>query len=433
MLTTSQRQFFTEPLKQFEKTETGKNIRGRKYTRLKNTDIIDAIGETVTRHTPTLEIISGELLSDALIRWAPRLPRLQGLELWDGKPLEDELMHASMYQHCPQFNSLTIYQWASEDRDHKFSKFIASMRPNSLKKLVTISDVGAGAEAFLALNHHGKSLEDLKICVSDDSLLHLPLLHGCTAVKVLRIEDTHGVLDLEATQNDAFLDIIAWLSKCTSLQHVSFTKLISGAAMITPVLLEHNIKLTNLEIDYYALKDHKAFHQALVHQRNSLRYLSLSGETDGMFRDDLDILVDSLRQLTELRKLWLLLPEVLRDEHVIVIAKDLMLLEELYVSGLELNDIVLESVGNLPNIRNVTLSGISKFTLDGLLDFVSRLGAGNQGIRLTIDMADPETLLSEEEQSIVRECLVQKTGGTWEYLELRGMCCQWSPRNGHRN
>ncbi|KAF2133319.1 hypothetical protein P153DRAFT_381751 [Dothidotthia symphoricarpi CBS 119687] len=413
------KQFFTGPLKQFEKIETRTNIKGRKYVLLKIADIIDAIGEVVTQHTPTLETISGELLSDALMRWAPRLPRLQSLELWDGKPLEDELMHASMYEHCPQFKSLTIYKWSSENRDHKFSRFIASMRPNSLKKLVTISDVGAGAETFLALNHHGKSLEHLKICVSNDSLPHLPLLQSCTAVKILRIEDTHGVLDLEGTQNDAFLEMIAWLSKCASLQHVGFTRLQSGAAIITPVLLEHNIQLSNLEIDSYVLKDHKTFHQALVHQRTSLRYLSLSGETDGMFRDDLDILVDSLRQLTELRKLWLLFPEVLRDEHVIAIAKDLTLLEELYVSGLELNDVVLESIGSLPNTRNVTLSGISKFTLDGLLDFVSRLEAGNQGIRLTIDMADPETILSDEELSIVRDWLTKKAGGTLEYMAWR--------------
>jgi len=416
----SHRQFFAEPLKQFEKTETWTNVKGRKRTRLKIADIIDAIGEAVTQHTPMLDTISGELLSDALIRWAPRLPRLQGLELWDGKPLEDELMHMTMYENCPRFKSLTIYKWSSEDRDHKLSNFIASMRPNSLKKLVTISDVGAAAKTYLSLNHHGKSLEDLKICVSNDSLPQLPFLQGCTAVKVLRIEDTHGVLDLEATQNDAFLEIVAWLSKCENLQHVSFNKLQSGAAIITPILLEHKIQLSNLEIDSYILKDHKTLHQALVHQRSSLRCLSLSGETDGMFRDDLDILVDSLKQLTDLRKLWLLLPEVLRDEHVIVIAKDLALLEELYVSGLELNDIVLESVGSLPHIRNVTLSGISKFTLDGLLDFVSRLGVGNQGIRLTIDMADPETLLSDEEQSVVREVLTQKAGGTLEYMALRG-------------
>lgn len=49
--------------------------------------------------------------SDALVRWSPRLPRLQGLELWDGKPLEDPLVHASLHEYCPNFNTLMIYTW----------------------------------------------------------------------------------------------------------------------------------------------------------------------------------------------------------------------------------------------------------------------------------------------------------------------------------
>ena len=295
------------------------------------------------------------------------------------------------------------------------------MRPNSLQTLQTIRDIQAGPETFLALNHHGKSLEDLKLCVSNESLPHLSLLQGCTALKNLRIEATYGSVDLEATQHDEFLEVIAWLRKCEGLQRLGFAKLQSGAAIITPVLLEHNVKLSFLEIDSYTLKEHQAFHQALVHQKSSLRYLSLSGETDSMFRDDLDILVDSLKQLHQLRDLKLILPEVLRDEHLIIILQNLVLLEDLYVSGLELNDVVLESLASLHNLRNITLSGISKFTLDGLLDFVSQLGPGNQGIRITIDMADPYSLLAEENIAIVKDCLSEKVGGTLEYMALRGM------------
>ncbi|KAF1947825.1 hypothetical protein EJ02DRAFT_300615, partial [Clathrospora elynae] len=276
------KQFFSGPLKQFEKLELGTTIKGKKFTRLKTADIIDAIGEVVTQHTPTLEVISGELHPGALVRWTPRLPRLHSLELWDGKPLEDELVHASIYEHCPQFRSLMIYTWLSVDNDHKFAKFLASMRPNTLQVLHDISDIKAAAETFFALNHHGKSLEDLRLCVSNDSLPHISLLQGCTALKTLRIQDTHGTVDLEATEHDVFLETIAWLRKCENLQRLSFSKLQSGAAIITPVLIEENIKLHSLEIDTYTLKDHKALHQALVHQQSSLRDLLLSGDTDGM-------------------------------------------------------------------------------------------------------------------------------------------------------
>lgn len=354
------------------------------------------------------------------MKWTPRLPRLQSLELWDGKPLEDELVHASLYEHCPQFKSLMIYTWISEDSDHKFASFLSSMRPNSLTSLQTISDIRASAETYLALNHHGQSLEELRLTCSNDSAPHLSLLQGCIALKNLRIDDIHGTVDLEATQHDVFLEMIAWLRKCENLQRLSFFNFISGAAIMTPVLLENSIKLTSLDIDPYTLKEHKTFHQALVHQQSSLRNLSLSGDTDGMYRDDLDILVESLKQLRELRDLKLILPEILRDEHFVTIIGSLQLLEDLYVSGLELNDIVLDSLAGLPNLRSVTLSGISKFTMNGLLDFVSRLGPGNQGIRVTIDMADPDSLLTDDVLNIIRDCLLEKTGGSLEYMAFRG-------------
>ncbi|KAF2033727.1 hypothetical protein EK21DRAFT_58277 [Setomelanomma holmii] len=413
------KQFFAGPLKQFEKTETFTTIRGKKLTRLKNAEIIDAIGEVVTQHTPMLEIISGELLASALVRWTPRLPRLQSLELFDGKPLEDELMHATIYEHCPQLKSIMIYTWTSENCDHKFAKFLGSLRPNSLAQLQCIADVCAGAETFLALNQHSKSLEYLKLCVSSDSAPFLSLLAECKALKYLSIEDLRGQIDLEATQNDVFLEVIAWLTKCENLQHLQFPNMQSGAAIATPILLENNIHLEHLEMDSYTLKDNKAFHQALVHQKDSLQYLSLSGEIDGMFRDDLDALVDSLKQLHQLRDLKLILPEVLSDQRLIDIIDNLTLLEDLFVSGLELNDIVLESIARLPKLRSVTLSGISKFTVDGLLKFVGSLGSGNLGIRVTIDMADPDTLLPQESIDVIAGFLADKTGGTFDYIALR--------------
>jgi hypothetical protein len=249
--------------------------------------------------------------SDALVRWVPRLPRLQSLELYDGKALEDELVHASIQKHCPQFNTLMIYAWRSEISDHKFAKFLGALSPSSLKQLNTINDIRAAAETFLALNQHGKSLEDLKLCISPESAPFLGLLEGCTALKYLRIEDYHGQINLEGTQHDVFLEVVAWLKRCKNLQQLVFPNFQSGAAIATPVMLEHNIRLTHLELYNYVLKDHRAFHQALVQQQSSLEYLSLSGDTDEMFRDDLDILVDSLKQLVLLRELELRLPEIL--------------------------------------------------------------------------------------------------------------------------
>lgn len=294
------------------------------------------------------------------------------------------------------------------------------MRPNSLRAIHTISDVGAAAETFLALNSHGASLTELRISVSNDSMPHLSLLAGCTSLSALRIEDAHGTIALEETQNDVFLETVDWLRKCENLERLSFVQVLSASALVTPVLLEHKIRLRNLEIDSYVLKDSRHFHQALVHQKDSLSFLSLSGETDGMCRDDLDIIVDSLKQLTQLKVLRLLLQEVFHEEHLIAIITDLNFLEELYMNGLELNDHILDFVGNLGNLRSATLAGISKFTIDGLLEFVSRLGPGNQSLRVMIDMADPDTMLPEEQVTLIRESLWEKVGGALEYTPWRG-------------
>jgi hypothetical protein len=259
-----------------------------------------------------------------------------------------------------------------------------------------------------------------RICVSDDSLPHLSLLAGCTALEELRIEDVHGRTVLEDTQNDVFLETISWLRGCEKLHRISFLGLLSAANLLTPLLLEHKIQLRSLEIDSYVLKDSRQFHQALVHQKDSLTYLSLSGDTDGMFRDDVDILVDSLKELQQMETLRLLLQEMFREEHLISVVSHLSRLVELYVSGLELTDSLLEVVGTLPNLRSVAFAGISKFTIVGMTGFIHQLGPTNQGIRIMIDMADPDTLIDEGEVSELRTLLAEKVGGSLDYTPWRG-------------
>ncbi|KAL1607202.1 ATP-dependent RNA helicase dbp2 [Nothophoma quercina] len=100
------------------------------------------------------------------------------------------------------------------------------------------------------------------------------------------------------------------------------------------------------------------------------------------------------------------------------------LLEMIYVSGLELNDVILPSIGALPNLRDVTLGGISKFSVEGLCDFISQLGPGNQGIRITIESAEAETALNDESQALVSEMLAQQVGGTLDYTLYRALTAQ---------
>ena len=41
-----------------------------------------------------------------------------------------------------------------------------------------------------------------------------------------------------------------------------------------------------------------------------------------------------------------------------------------------------------------------------------------------VDMADPDTLLTDEEVSLLRESLMEKAGGTLEYMPGKGMYSQ---------
>ena len=230
----------------------------------------------------------------------------------------------------------------------------------------------------------------------------------------------HSRTVLEESQHDVFLETIDWLKNCEKLHRLSFVGLLSAATVVAPLLIEHKIRIRSLEIDSYTLKDNRSFHQALVHQKDSLTYLSLSGDTDRMFRDDVDILVDSLKQLQKMEVLRLLLQEMFREEHLISIVNSLNKLEELYISGLELTDDLLEPIGQLGNLRSVVLAGISRFTFNGLHTFIDQLGPGNQGIRIMVEMAEPETLMNEIEVSLLQGRLKDKVSGSLEYTPYRG-------------
>ena len=308
-----------------------------------------------------------------------------------------------------------------DDRDHKLSEFIGGIRAQSLKYMETINDAGIGAETFLALNSHSESLKELRLCLRTEALPHLSLLKGCTALETLKLEDSDKRTDLEKTQNDVFLEVIAWLQECTNLRNISITGFLSASSIVLPLLLEDNIHIQRLEVDSYLVKDNRKFHQALTHQRSSLRALDLKGDDDDIFRDDVEVFVDALKTLTELRELKLRgVSDLMKDEQFIPIVENLKLLEDLYISGLEVTDALLGKVAELKYLRIVTFYAISKFTIDGFLGFISKLGPGNQGIVLSVEMAEQNWLLSEEELDLVRETLAANVGGRLEYTPFRG-------------
>ena len=306
------------------------------------------------------------------------------------------------------------------DCDQKLAALLSGLPEQSLKSFTTFSRVDLGAESSLALNCHSKSLTNLELQLTNDAIPHMGLMKGCTAVESLKLTDPYKTVDLDKTQHDVFLEVISWLTESRNLRSLVLNGFISGAALATPVLLEENIRLESLEVYNYSQRDQKAFHQALVHQPGIQRLMLESEPIE--FRDDLDVLIHSLCQLKQLRTLKLIgVSAMFSDSHIGALSEQLEFVEDLYVGGLQLTDSCLEHVVHWRNLRSIAFSGITTFTMEGLLNFVSKLGPGNQGLVLAIDNADPDQGLSEQEQQFVRAQLIEQVDGRLEYTFLRGM------------
>lgn len=405
--------------KEVETSLTPLKPRGKKKKRpwrLNTIATLEAIGESITHHTPLLEELDGEVTSSALRRWTPRLPNLQQMTLWSGAALAGvgDLLHV----HCPNFRSLRFYLWSEPEADSLFAAFLQDLRPQSLETLEIVSISMIGAETFLALNCHGRSLLELKINnIKTEAIPSLSLLKGCTALRSLFLTEATPSTDLEKTQNDVFFEVINWLRDCRDLQTIVFKNFLSAPAILTPILLESNIHLEKLEVSNYVASEAKDFHQALANQQ-SLRSISLKADGEDC---DVDTLVSALSKLVHVVELELTdVSDSFRDEHICILARSLPEIETFWVSGWGITDAIWPCLSELHSLRRLDLTGLSSFTTVGLLDYLSTLGPGNWGLSLSVMRAEPESALVEEAQNIVQEALVSKVEGRFDYTSARG-------------
>ena len=421
------KQFFSDDLARFHFTI---EVRGR-APRLDNKKIITAIGDEITQNAPLLEQLSEPANSNALTSslpvWAPRLAHLQTLDFGDGKALADETVRNLLHAHCPKLEQLRIYISSGDDSDHNLAAFISGMQENTLKHFENISTCGIGPETCLALDSHGKSLKHLKLALAEEGILALGLLQGCTAVEKLSISSLRSSVDLKATQNDVYLEIVEWLKKCASLKELSFHNILSAPDLALPVLSNKETTLEELDINatneeaMYVVKDHHDFHTALKDQP-TLRRLHLCADPDPMSRDDIETLMNTLCSLTSLRELKLTrISDYFSNPQINLLASYLPDLEDLYIGGYGISDAILPNIAKLEKLKAATFSGISAFTSEGIMDFVEQLGSGNAGFVLSVDNADPDSGMSQEEQDLIRELIQVKVDGRLEYQLLRGM------------
>lgn len=429
------KQFFAGKLAQFHFVHST-STRGR-AARLDIKKIVTAIGDKITQHSPLLEALSeptnSSVLSSVLSDWAPRLPHLKELDLYDGQALANETLQKQLHQHCPNLSSLRIYS-SINNADHAIATFVDGMQPNTLTYFENISICGIGAETCQALNHHGKSLQSLKLGLAENAVPAIALLQGCTSISTLALASSTGTTDLKATQNDVFLEIVQWLRSCARLNEVSFTNFVSAPDLLLPVVLNKDIKLQKLQINasedgMYVVQNHRDFHQALS-QQPSLRRLLLRADPDPVTRDDIDALMDAFTSLQDLRELSLFrISDYFTDSHIGRLAVSLPNLEELYVGGYGISDAVFDSLAGLKNLRVLTFSGITTFTEAGIMSFVNKLDEGNKGLVLAVDNADQDTAMSQDSQDAIRDALFTQLDGRFEYQLLPGLICRFRSCN----
>ncbi|KAI9692071.1 MAG: hypothetical protein M1820_009538 [Bogoriella megaspora] len=385
---------------------------------------INKIGDVITDRAPLLEALFGNrgpASSNILIKWIPKLTNLQELKLFDGQALADDVLPDLVNTSCPLFRKLGIYFWHTPDSDHQLATFLQGIRAPSLQSLELFSLTGIGAESFLALNRHGATLRLLRLCVKPESCPSLSLLKECTNIETLILEDSTGSSDLERTDYDKFLEIIEWLQSCKQLRTLEFDKFPPAAAMTMPLLKAGTLPLQTLQVEGYMMKNSLEFHKAIRDQK-TLRTLVLRGDAEGSFGDDVDALCESIGEVASLRDLKLRgVSEYFTNNHIIYLAGNLLNLEHLYVEGYGITDGVWKALGGLRNLQFISFYGLTNFTKDGLLGFIETLSRpGNEGIVVMVDYADIEGRLSEEEQAEVREAIVEKVDGRFEYTLYRG-------------
>ncbi|KAL8896065.1 MAG: hypothetical protein Q9207_007889 [Kuettlingeria erythrocarpa] len=398
------------------KTETSGPKKNQ--TRLDAGSTSNNLGDLITTNTPLLEELSGRIENGALLRWIPRLPRLRLLNLWYGGALVGA--GPLLRQHCHAFNTLSLWGWDHPGADPSFADFLNEITPQTLESLEIFSFMNIGPETLLSLGCHRESLTELKLGhVNALALQSLNLLAGCTNLSTLLLTDgTDRQVDLKNSHNDVFLETVAWLRNCKQLRSVTIRKIRGGQDLVTPILLENDIHLVNLEVRGYMMADARDFHQALANQP-SLQELQLQGESDEV-GDGVAILVESLSQLTNLTDLRLQdISDYFTDEVIGRLARSLPKLEGWWTSGWGVTDAIWNDIAKLKSLRRLDMAALSRFTANGILDFILNLGHGNEGLALAITNADVDCDLSEEEQSTIRESIAARVDGRFEFQLYR--------------
>lgn len=228
--------------------------------------------------------------------------------------------------------------------------------------------------------------------------------------------------DLEGAHQDSFEDLVEWLRQCKRLKRLSLDGFKAAPKILTPLLLSNDVRLQELEVQgphraLYSMKDSRYFHQALDNQ-SGLVSLCLRGDPDEVVYDDNEALIESVRKLTQLRELKFPghpgVTDYFDDEKIMKLLAPLRHLSSLYIGGYGITDAVLDTIAGLTRLQYISFQAVTSFTQSGLLRFIDQLGPGNESISLSVDNANPDSLIEESDLREIREALWAKVRGRFD-------------------
>ena len=250
---------------------------------------------------------------------------------------------------------------------------------------------------------------------------YLSNLKACTNLESLKLaENIKATQDLENRHNDTFVEMVNWLCQSKSLKNISISNLLNAPSLLAPALRERSVTVNALELEGFSMLANSDFHQALALQTH-LRSLYLKGEGSERATDN-DLFVKSLSQLVNLTDLRLdVIAEGFSEHHIRTLARNLSKLETFWTGGFCITDEIWPDIASMRSLKRLELTADTRFTANGILDFVLSLGPGNTGFALNVMMQDTDSDISEEEQSMIRDTLSNKLGGRFDFLLFRGV------------
>ena len=252
-----------------------------------------------------------------------------------------------------------------------------------------------------------------------DAIKKLSLFRSCLALESLTLVDALGFIDLEATENDTYLEVVDWLRSCDRLRDLSFKNMVSAPAILTQLCLNHNARLRTLEVVNYPMTGNQDFHQALSHQ-TTLDSLVLTADPEGASRDEIDALVSSVCLLTNLAHLNLVkTSDYFKTPEIRRIATSLKGLETFTFSGYDVNDDVWYAISGLHNLRALDFQAVTSFSVNGILGYISTLQPTNQGLNLLVSSQNAAYDLSDKDKGIIQESIREKVDGRFEFVLFR--------------